>query len=192
MPIALPLFSSVVNIIPPVDDKKVNWNKTGYIIIPFLFLLVQFGWNVIWDYQYFQGTLHREEQHPAISLYSKMEPAILACLPEDRKMTVFRDVRVYVPESDNLKVVMSWKVVDYNYIKELNPEIIVLQMQKIYDYTKPGLINTAQDKKQMQLTIDFYSDARDKNLTNYSLVLDDNYGLVFLRDDLSDILNCVP
>ncbi len=192
MPIALPLFSSVVNIIPAMDKKKVNGNKNWYIFIPFLFLIVQFGRNVTWDYQYIQETLHREEQHPAISFYTKMESAILACLPEDRKMTVFRDIRAYVPESDNLKVVMSWKVVDYNYIKELNPEIIVLQMQKIYDYTKPGLINTAQDKKQMQLTIDFYSDARDKNLTNYSLVLDDNYGLVFLRDDLSDILNCVP
>ena len=93
-------------------------------------------------------------------------------------------------EYNGLEILKNLEVVDYNYIKELNPEIIVLQMQKIYDYTKPGLINSAQDKKQMQLTIDFYSDARDKNITNYTLVLDDNYGLVFLRDDLSDILNC--
>ncbi len=56
MPIALPLFSSLVNIIPPVDEKKENWNKYLYLIIPLLILLMQFGSNVIWDYQYIQVT----------------------------------------------------------------------------------------------------------------------------------------
>ena len=190
MPIALPLFSSLANIIPPFDENKKRWKKDWYLIIPFLILIIQFGRNVIWDYQYIQNAFQREEEHPALSFYTKMDLAVLDCLPDDRQMTVFRDVRAYVPESDNLNVVMSWKVIDYEYVEELNPDIIVLQMQKIYDYTKPDLINSALDKKQMQLTIDFYSDAGDKNIRNYTMVLDDNYGLVFLKDDLSDILNC--
>ena len=66
-------------------------------------------------------------------------------------MTVFRDVRAYVPESENLNVEISWKAVDYTYIKELNPEIIVLQMQKIYDYTSPNLIDDALNKVVFQI-----------------------------------------
>ena len=192
MPIALPLFSSLANIIPPIDEKKGTWKEYWYLVVPFLILLFQFGKNVIWDYQLIQKTLNREEEHPALSFYSNMESTILECLPDDRQFTVFRDVRAYVPESENLNVVMSWKVVDYIYIEELNPELIVLQTQKINDYTKPNLIDSAQDKNQMQLTIDFYSDAKEKNLINYTLIQEENFGLVFLRNDLDDILNCEP
>ena len=190
MPIALPLFSSLVNIIPPIDEKIENWKKYLYLIIPALIFLMQFGRNVIWDYQYINDTFHREEVHPALSFYSKMEPEILACLPDGRHMTVFRDVRAYVPESDNLDVEISWKAVDYTYIKELNPEIIVLQMQKVYDYTSPNLIDDAYDKDQMRQTQIFYSDAKNKDLMDYQFQMGDNYGMIFLRDDISDLLSC--
>ena len=190
MPIALPLFSSLANIIPPIDEKFENWKKYMYLIIPSLILLMQFGKNVIWDYQHIIDTYHREDLHPALSFYSKMEPEILACLPSGQHMTAFRDVRVYVPEGENLKVEISWKAVDYTYIKELNPEIIVLWVQRIYDYTSPNLINDAYDKDQMRQTQIFYSDAKNKDLTDYQFQFGDNYGMVFLRDDISDLLSC--
>jgi len=190
MPIALPFFSSLVNFIPPIDEEIDDWKKYLYLIIPSLILLIQFGRNVIWDFQYINNTFHREETHPALSFYSKIEPEIFACLPDGHKMTVFRDVRAYVPESENLNVEISWKAVDYTYIKDLNPEIIVLQMQKINDYTSSNLIEDAFDKDQMRQTQIFYSDAKNMDLEDYQFQFGDNYGMIFLRDDISDLLSC--
>ena len=119
-----------------------------------------------------------------------MELEILGCLPDDRQYTVFRNVRAYVPESENLNVVISWKAVDYPYVNELNPEIIVLQTQKIKDYTSPNLIDDALDPDQMRQTQIFYSDAKSKDLNSYIFQLEDNYGMIFLRNDISDLLSC--
>ena len=85
---------------------------------------------------------------------------------------------------------MSWKIIDYTYVEELNPEIIVLQMQKIYDFTSPNLIENAYDQNQMGQTFLFYSDAKNKDLDNYVLYLGDDYGMVFLRSDISELFSC--
>ncbi len=66
----------------------------------------------------------------------------------------------------------------------------MLQMQRIYDYTSPSLIDDALNKDQMRQTQIFYSDAKNKDLMDYQFQMGDNYGMIFLRDDISDMLSC--
>ncbi|MCJ7734945.1 MAG: hypothetical protein MUP11_10395 [Anaerolineales bacterium] len=190
LPIAIPFYSSLVNIIPNRENFQSNRMKAVSIFIPLLILLFQFGSNLNWDYQQLKNTSTREESHPALAFYSRLESSIFDCLPDDYHITVFRDVRAYVPSTPTREVIMNWEIVDYEYMERLNPDVIVLQQQKINDYTKPDIVNSAQDKNQMQRTFDFYSDARQNELNNYKFLFEDDYGAVFIQGDLSELIDC--
>jgi len=103
---------------------------------------------------------------------------------------VYRDVRAYVPSTPTREVSMNWGTVDYEYMENLNPDVIVLQQQKIDDYTKPNIVSTAQNKNQMKRTFDFYSDARNKEIDYYIFLFEDDYGAVFIQENLFELIQC--
>ena len=79
--------------------------------------------------------LFREETSESLKFYAELERQNLSCLPAAEHPVIYRDVRAYVPVSDRWQVEMKWGLVDYEYIQELNPDVVVLQQQRIKDYT---------------------------------------------------------
>lgn len=190
LPIALPLFSGLANIIPSSKKTdKVNALNISAILL-FILVLVQFGQNLIWDFSAYQNRLERPDTHPAIGFYNELDNQLLACLPEDKRVKIYRDVRVYIPPKPEWDVQMRWGVVDYEVIQSINPELVLLQQQRIMDYTQPDVIDNAEDKEQMKKTYKFYLDAYNKELEGYYYLLEDEFGIAFIRDDVSFFHTC--
>ena len=187
---ALPLFSGLANIIPSgKKTDKVNAFNISVILL-FIIVLVQFGQNLIWDFSTYQRRLERQETHPAIGFYKELDNQILACMPEDKKVRIYRDVRIYIPPKPEWDVQMRWGVVDYEIIQSINPELVLLQQQRIFDYTQADIIDTAEDKEQMKKTYQFYLDAYNKDIEGYYYLLEDEFGIAFIRDDVSFFHPC--
>jgi hypothetical protein len=139
MPIALPLFSCFWHVIPDW-----NWFEDGFKnkwaqILVFLILVIQTLFNLNWDLNHYRGVLVREETHPALNLYAQLEREFFACLPDDVHLTAYRDTRAYLPESPLIDVFVSWKTIDYGFIQELNPDLLVLQTQSLQHFLQNHL-----------------------------------------------------
>ena len=189
LPVVLPLYS----MLPNLFTSKKKTEKSIWQFAPFVFsviLIMQFGQNISWGIQAYNQKLHEKETHPAIIFYSNLEEEYLTCLSEGKHITIYRDIRAYIPSSPNWDVRMKWRVVDYDFIQEVNPEVVVLQKQRIRDYTYDGVIEDAEDEEQMRRTLDFYTDASNKKLKGYLFLMEDDFGIVFARNDVSDMLQC--
>ncbi|MBS1250184.1 MAG: hypothetical protein MAG431_01774 [Chloroflexi bacterium] len=190
LPVMLPLYSSLINLFPAEIEKEKNITRR-YVPYVFLILLaMQFGQNMYWNIQIYTEKLHREETSSAISFYSELESEYLSCLAEQGHITIYRDIRTYLPSSVNWEVNVKWRTVDYDFIRELNPEMVVLEKQRILDYTYDGVVEDAEDRGQMQRTLDFYTDASEKNLTGYTFLVEDDFGIAFARNDVLGLLQC--
>ena len=85
---------------------------------------------------------------------------------------------------------MKWGLVDYDYIRELNPDVVILQQQRIKDYTLEGVLESAADSAQMQRTYQFYQDADKGDLAGYRLLVRDSFGAAFARQDRYALFQC--
>ena len=190
MPIALPFFSSLINIYPANGQGDQRRVLKAFSITALLLILVQFVFNIIEDFDLINSHTRKEDQHPALLFYEEMESSLFSCLPEEMELTIYRDIRAYVPEGKNRDILMNWQPIDYTYLLDLSPDVLVFQQQKISDYTKDDLLSSAFEKDQMKKTIELYSDASKGEITDYQLIVADDFGKAYLREDLTGVLHC--
>jgi hypothetical protein len=191
LPIALPLFSCLAYILPfdgtqAGRSSLARWLSWGAVAL----IAVQLVSNVSFDVQQYTEELFREETSESLKFYAALERQNLSCLPATEHPVIYRDVRAYVPVSDRWQVDMKWGLVDYEYIQQLNPDLVVLQVQRIKDYTLAENIEDATDPAQMDRTYRFYNDAAQGKLEGYRLLLEDNFGMAFARQDRYDLFQC--
>lgn len=191
LPITLPLFSCLAYIMP-FDGVQagrglaVRWLSWGAVAL----IALQFAGNLSFDYSQYTEELYREETSESLKFYAELERQNLSCLPAGEHPLIYRDVRAYVPVSDRWQVEMKWGLVDYEYIQELKPDVVVLQQQRIKDYTLEENVENAADAAQMERTYRFYNDASQGTLEGYRLLLADNFGIAFARQDRYDLFQC--
>ena len=191
LPIALPLFSCLAFIFPfseHIAGKRLPIRLLSWAALALV--AIQFVLNVSWDYSRYQEELYREETSDSLKFYADLEANHLACIPPDEHPLIYRDVRAYVPLSDRWQVEMKWGLVDYDYIRQLNPDVVVLQQQRIRDYTLEGVVEEAADSAQMERTYQFYNDASAGVLEGYQLLLEDEFGIAFARQDRVESFQC--
>lgn len=191
LPIALPLFSCLAFILPFGEDQpKMSLFLRSLTWVALVLAAVQLVIYIPSDVSQFSEDLYREQTSDSLKFYSALDAGHLTCLPTDVHPVIYRDVRAYVPPSDRWDVVMKWGLVDYDYIRELNPDLVILQQQRIKDYTLQGVLESAVDAAQMQRTYQFYQDAASGNLEGYHLLLQDSFGAAFARQDRYALFQC--
>ena len=191
LPIALPLFSCLAFILPFNEAqakrgllaRALSWGALALIAVQFVF-------NVSSGVTQYSEDLFREQTSESLKFYAQLERNNLDCLPPGEHPVIYRDVRAYVPPSDRWQVEMKWGLVDYEYIQELNPDVVVLQQQRIKDYTLTDAVENAADSAQMERTYRFYNDALQGKLEGYRLLLQDDFGIAFARQDRYDLFQC--
>ena len=184
IPMALPLYSCLAFILP--FDGRLSGKELPVRILSGAALgliAIQFTINISRDISQYAEELHREDTSESIAFYTALEHDYLACIPAGVSPLIYRDVRAYVPPSDQWQVEMKWGLVDYEYIQELNPDLVVLQQQRIRDYTLQEAVENAADSAQMERTFKFYNDASEGKLVGYQLVYQDEFGIAFARQD---------
>jgi hypothetical protein len=166
------------------DRINIGLRIFGYIAL--LIVAVQFVRNIQWDIDYYLKQLTREQTSTSINFYTTLDREYLSKIPDTIPLNIYRDIRVYVPPSNRWNAQIKWGVVDYNYIHDNNFDIVILSRQRALDYTNKGVIENAQDPNQMQRTFSFYSNALKGEMANYQLLFQNDFGLMFISQQLFD------
>jgi hypothetical protein len=176
LPVALPMFSSWVIAFP---DRK-EWidmkAATRIVLIVFLAIItVQSTFFIIQDINTIKTHLARENNNISIMFYEKVSQVLGPDL--DQPLTVYFDYRLYLPDDNNWQKHTSFELMTYEYIREGNFDILLLQQQRIRDYLQEGL--TGIDPDEFERSQSFYRDADAGNIAGYNLIYRDSTGLVF-------------
>ena len=92
---------------------------------------------------------------------------------------------MYVPNLPRYEDHFKWGVSDYETALKHNPDLLFMNRQHLYDYTQPGQVETAKDSG-FALTAQFYKDLLNQTLDGYTLLYQDDFGLVYLSTPLYD------
>jgi hypothetical protein len=181
MPVALPLFSSLVLLLP----EKGSTNRTGHLaqiarIAALLALFAQFVLFLNADYHTFETRMHRADNNTSIKFYDQVLAA-LKPLPNS-KLHVYYDYRMYVPGKAGWVTETNFDLLEYNYIHKKNFDVLLLQQQRIRDYLNPNAVGI--DPALFARNQQFYRDADNATITGYHLIYRDKFGLIFVRDEL--------
>jgi hypothetical protein len=187
LPVALPLFSCLVYFLPDeVSLKGVTTSLASAAIRPIaqavilIVIAVQFVLFVKADTQRFGTQMNRMEENPSIQFYA---PALDALKPlPSREVFVYHDVQMYVPGTKNWKTDSTLKLLNYDYILSNDFDVVMLMQQRIWDYTQSG--TQGIEAEEFRLSQEFYRDANEEKLKGYHLVFRNDFGLVFVKDEI--------
>jgi len=189
LPVLLPVYSSMIVLFefPPFTAKKsrfpVFWLWGGIVLTVIAY---QFAVNINKDIKLFHEVLVREKQEGSIAFYDTLEQDYLPRIQTEEQIIIFRDVRMYFPETSNWDVRTYWNS-KYSTIEKIKPDIIILWSQRILDYTQKGALESAVDPAAFQDTYTFFVDADHDQLRGYRLVFRDKEGLMFVSDAMYEL-----
>lgn len=151
---------------------------TKIVLVVFLaILIVQSALFISQDINTIKTHLARENNSASIVFYEKVSQVLGPVI--DQPLTVYFDYRLYLPDDNNWQKHTSFELMTYDYIREGNFDILLLQQQRIRDYLQEGLTGVNADEfERSQL---FYRDADAGNVEGYNLVYRDSTGLVLER-----------
>jgi hypothetical protein len=181
MPVALPLFSSLVLVLPEKWRivRKVRPANIAQLAI-LLALFAQFILFVRTDFNIFTSRLHRAEANASIQFYDKVLVE-LKPLP-DSQLHVYYDYRMYVPGKTGWVTETTYDLLEYSYIQENHFDVLVLLEQRIRDYLNPNVVGI--DPALFARNQQFYRDADNATINGYHLIYRDAFGLIYVRDEL--------
>jgi 4-amino-4-deoxy-L-arabinose transferase-like glycosyltransferase len=195
LPILLPVFSALPayftlaspsRFTRPVGEYlRTNGLRLFLLAVGVIGISWQFLYSLSLDVPRYRATLNREYDNPSLQFYSGLEQDYLSGLGLDRRLIVFRDVTMYVPDSPQYDVRFQWGIADYGDIQKIHADLLVLNKQHLRDYTQPGQLETASDPNFAQ-TYRFYQDALTGNVTGYTLLYQDDFGIAYLGTTLYD------
>ena len=186
LPVLLPVYSSLIIFFeyPPFTAKKsrtpISWVWGGIILA---IIAYQFAVYINKDVALFREVLVREENEKSLVFYSILENNYLPRIQTDQQLKVFRDVRMYFPDTPLWNVRTFWNS-KYSTIENIKPDIIILWSQRILDYTNESAVESAVDPAEFQDTYTFFVDADNDQLRGYRLIYRDSEGLMFVSDAL--------
>jgi len=187
LPVALPLFSTIAIILPEkIQIRKTLHSRkiTTWIAVLLVgVLLFQASINLRDGMMLYSQQLHREENDPSFQFYDRVVE-VLNPLPQDHGYHVYHDVRLYVPSKQNWNSEAIFEMLNYNYIQGRNYDILLLSLQRVYDYldsTDVGL-----DVQSFAAAQTFYRDANNGEIQGYRLLYRDDFGLIFIKAALYD------
>ena len=193
LPVIIPIGSSLVHLFPDRLSwgkdawRGANFQKVNQLILPvvlLILLLVQFGLYVQKDIRIYTDVLHREARSESIAFYRDVEELLVAQGMAEQELKIYRDPTAYVPPKPNFDVLMKWKLASYDYINQHQPDILLLEMDYVLEFIKPGAVENAVDPGDMLAWQQFYGDAYENQLEGYSIFYQNDFGLALIQEDL--------
>lgn len=183
LPILLPVYACL----PALFDLRIfekknirSWLAGGLFLAVIGYQFVQYIGR---DITLYQEVLVREEHEASLVFYRELEESIFPRIPTDDGLVVVRDVRMYLPD-DSRWVVRSYWNIKYSVIEKIEPDLILIWSQRIWDYTQEGARESAVNPVDFEETYQFYVDADIDKIPGYRLVYRDSEGLFFVREEL--------
>lgn len=193
VPILLPVFASLPEYFtfftpPRLEGPLWAYMKTHAIkflmlVAGILVVAAQFAFSLSRDIPYYLSVLNREEQSRSLQFYEKINKDYLSRITLDRPLVIFRDVGIYIPDSPRYDIYFKWGVSNYFTIQKFNAELLVLSKQHLYDYTQEGMAEKGRDP-DFALTYEFYKDALNNTVDGFTLLYQDDFGIVYISTPL--------
>jgi hypothetical protein len=188
IPIALPLFSSMAIFLPDKISFPMKWTELAPYkdihalpqILISMAILLQVPAFLPADVRFYNQYLNRAENNPSLQFYDVALDA-LKPLPDDG-IFVYHDVRMYFPRTKQWASAAVFKPLDYEYIQKQDFEVVLIMQQRIKDYLNEGVQGV--DPVEFAKSQEFYRDARTGTVKGYHLIFQNDYGLIFVRDDI--------
>jgi len=188
LPVALPLFSSCVILLPEkfrfIDLKALSGIKKGFLFslraILLIVVLGQFVLFIFTDVQLYRSDLQRADNDPRMVFYAQAVDSLVPLSQQAFK--VYYDYRLYVPPTSGWTTETTYDLLDYSTIKEGNFGVLLLLEQRIRDYLNPNV--TGIDPVAFAKNQQFYKDAENGTIKGYELVFRNSVGLVFVDEAL--------
>lgn len=193
LPVMIPFYSNLMLFIP--DDlssifgankktaiTKKKWNIL-YLIVPLL-IVVQIGINISKSTNSYLQILNREKTSGSINLYQDTYEKHLSKIPDERKITIYRDWRAYVEPKENYSIEYDWSLANYELIEELNPDLLFIEYDNTHYFSDESKIEQAIRPEEMVLMNRFYSDVYDEEVRGYRLLNKTDFGYVFIKNSL--------
>lgn len=194
LPILIPLFSCVATAFeikpaswPPqkhMSSLSTAWGNRLWLFLVVLMIGVQTVDYLSVDIKLYHNDLRREQTNQAIQFYNTLNEKYLHALSSDQTYVVYRDDRMYFPDSDSSRVISFYVSSNYTTVQKYKPDIILLWQQRISDYTQQGALANAINKNTFQAVYQFFSDASRNQLTGFHLIYRNDTGLAFVSDAL--------
>lgn len=180
----LPLYSTFGAVhFEAVPGIKAGWAKYWKYLVPLPLMVILAGQSFTFishDIQYYREALTREQTNPSIAFSRKA----LNLLQSDREagtLRVYKDWKIYFPEQPGFEVYMDWDLATYELIAELDPDVILLESDNIYEFSKEDILERAIDPEHLAAMHRLYLDAKNNQIEGYELILQDDYGRAYLK-----------
>ncbi len=189
IPIMLPVYSSMVWLFPQ-DGPERFWRaglRAGQRLraaLPWMLgvvVLVQFGLFLRTDAGFYWTNLRREHTSPSIAFFDAVEQQVLPQLGTS-KPVIYRDWQVYVPQEPGWRVELNWDLASYDYIRQLKPDLILLEQANVKMFSRPDALQNAVNTDRMAATHAFYLDVKEDKVPGYRVVYEDGFGLALGRE----------
>ncbi|MBT3389364.1 MAG: hypothetical protein HN413_03055 [Chloroflexi bacterium] len=199
LPMAIPFASGLVHLFPEENSRGATENTKSSsvalmeklrilrvsVVFPLLLLAFQFGLYLQQDAKIYTDILYREERSESIAFYHEVEARLTGMGLADEPLVIYRDLTAYVPPKSNYDVLMKWKLATYDYINENQPDVLLLEMNYVLEFTQPDAVENAVDPDQMRAWQKFYGDAYADELPGYRILYQNDYALALLREGLT-------
>ena len=181
MPVALPLLSSLVLLLPEKWSKPASGQLAWFSRLALLLVVfIQFVAFANADGRTLYNRMHRADNNISIQFYDKVLSA-LKPLPDD-KLHVYYDYRMYVPGKPGWVTETNFDLLEYAYIQEHKFDVLLLLDQRIRDYLNPKAVGI--DPELFARNQQFYRAADNETILGYHLVYRDSFALIYVRDAL--------
>lgn len=131
----------------------------------------------------YRTVLNKEANSASIQFYEQVKTNLLPSL-SSTSLKVYRDWQVYFPAGASIQVEMNWEKASYPLIETLDPDIILLDRREVALYAPEDVVANSVDAGDVAANHAFYADANANQLAGYDLVIEDSFGLAFVKTDL--------
>ncbi len=196
LPVFIPVFSSIVtimefekplhNLINSFRTRKILLTPfDGFILLGLIILGLQLGSNIGQSYARYREEISLKTQSPEVSFFRNFILIFFYNIPDDSlyPIKIYRDVRVYVPDKPQFDVEIQWGLFDYTKLEKISPDLLVLWKQRILDYTQENTLDISTDTSEMEQAMDFYNDAKHKQIKNYTFLMASECCIVFAENN---------
>lgn len=188
LPVMIP-FLSTLGGLPFEDLKKYLIGSAGRrlaavgLILMAGLIIFQAALFACVDFTYIRDAAKKEQTSPALAFYQTLDQEYLPLLGTD-KLVIFRDWRVYFPSSPTREIEMSWDMASYDFIRPINPDLILLERANLELFANPESVEKAVDQEKSRSIYEFYRDASENRIEGYTIMYADHFGLAFVRSGL--------
>jgi hypothetical protein len=182
IPVAVPLVSCIGNVFSLPLASAWGRNKTAAFVAPMVVCALPVAFYVPANLTAYRDVLNRENTSASLRFYRQLNDIYLSRLAPDDRVSVVREVEMYLPPSSKWDDDVRRERFGYDYVNDARPDLVLLRTNTIRRQSDPNYVSRVYptDREQWLRSYDLYRDATAGSLSGFCKVLETDFGVAFL------------